>query len=239
MIDARVFASPQAAAHACAETIRDLAARAIEERGAARVAVSGGSTPRLMFEALRGMDLDWRRIDWFWVDERCVPPDQELSNYGMTMRHLLKPARVPAARIHRVRGELPPKDAARAYLDEMERVFGAGIPEFDVVQLGLGADAHTASLFPGQRLVESRNGVAAAVYVRKMRQWRVTLLPAVLFMARARLALVTGADKVEALRRIAADPLDPRQAPGQLLLAPGAAAEFYLDEAAAAGLNAG
>jgi 6-phosphogluconolactonase len=228
-----IYATATAAAAACAEAMRALIEESVALRGVARVAVSGGSTPRLMFDALSGMALDWGRIDWFWVDERCVPPDHELSNYAMTARHLLAPAGVAAERVHRVRGELAPEEAAAAYIEEMERVFEGEFPEFDVVQLGLGADAHTASLFPGEPLIEEIGGVAAAVYVEKLDQWRVTLLPEVLFAARARLVLATGADKAEALRRITSEPLEPRRLPAQLLLSPDAISHFFLDQAAA------
>jgi len=232
-MNALVYATPALAALACAEAMRELIAQALNERGSARVAVSGGSTPGMMFDALARMDLDWRLIDWFWVDERCVPPDHEMSNYAMTARHLLLPAGVPETRIHRVLGELPPKQAEVAYLTEIARVFGEQFPQFDVVQLGLGADAHTASLFPGERRIEQIGGIAAAVYVRKLRQWRITLLPEVLFAARTRLVLATGEEKAAALRRISCADLDPRRLPGQLLLAPGAPSWFFLDEAAA------
>ncbi len=232
-----VYETPAAAAAACAEALRSLIEAALEERGVARVAVSGGSTPRLMFDALSAMPLDWTRIDWFWVDERCVPPTDEQSNYAMTARHLFTPAGVPAERIHRVRGELPPAEALERYLAEIEQVFQTDFPEFDVVQLGLGADAHTASLFPGEPLIEEIGGVAAAVYVQKLEQWRITLLPETLFSARARLVLVTGEDKAEALRRITSEPLEPRRLPGQLLLSQQALSHFFLDRAAAAGLE--
>lgn len=190
-----------------------------------------------MFDALSTMALDWTRIDWFWVDERCVPPTDERSNYAMTARHLFTPAGVPAERIHRVRGELPPDEALEHYLAEIEQVFETDFPEFDVVQLGLGADAHTASLFPGEPLIEEIGGVAAVVYVEKLQQWRITLLPETIFSARARLVLVTGADKAEALRRITTEPLEPRRLPGQLLLSQQALSHFFLDRAAAAGLE--
>lgn len=237
MMDALVFPTPADAAQGCAEALRALIDQAIAERGIARVAVSGGSTPKLMFDALARMELDWHKIDWFWVDERCVPPDHELSNYAMTARHLFDPAGVPPDRIHRVRGELPPDEALEAYLDEIARVFESPYPEFDAVQLGLGADAHTASLFPGEPRIEEIGGVAAAVHVEKLDQWRVTLLPEALFAARARLVLATGADKASAVSRIAYDLLNPLELPGQLLLAPGAPSVFYLDEAAAADLE--
>lgn len=237
MIDALVYPTARDAAEGCAQAIGAAIAEALEQRGVARIAVSGGSTPLMMFEAMRALDVDWARADWFWVDERCVPPGHELSNYGLAARHLLEPLNVPAARIHRVRGELPPAEAAARYEEEILAAFGGEFPAFDVLQMGLGADAHTASLFPGEPLIESREGVAAAVYAAKVEQWRVTLLPGVLFEARARFVLATGADKAEPLRRITRDDLDPLRLPGQLLLAPLAPSRFFVDEAAAVGIE--
>lgn len=237
MIDALVYPTARDAAAGCAQAIADAVNEALEQRGAARIALSGGSTPLLMFEAMRTLDAGWALTDWFWVDERCVPPDHELSNYSAAARHLLEPLNVPAARIHRVRGELPPAEAALRYEEEILAAFGGEFPVFDVLQMGLGADAHTASLFPGEPLIESRDGVAAAVFVEKIAQWRVTLLPGVLFEARARFVLATGADKADPLRRITRDDLNPLRLPGQLLLAPLAPSRFFVDEAAAVGIE--
>lgn len=231
-----VYATAEEAARACAEALRQRVEEALADRGAARVALSGGSTPKLLFAAMREMEARWRETDWFWVDERCVGPEDEQSNYGMAAREFLDRVAAPPERIHRVRGELPPEEAAARYEEEIRAAFGGADPEFDVMQLGLGADAHTASLFPGEAAIERRTGIAAAVYAEKLKQWRVTLLPGVIFGARARLALAAGKDKAEALRRITNEALDPRRLPGQLLLAPDAPSLFYLDKAAAEGL---
>lgn len=235
MSGALIYPTAYDAAAGCADALRTIVEQALDERGVARVALSGGSTPRLMFEAMQSMPAAWPRVDWFWVDERCVPPDHELSNYAMAARSLLEPLGVPAERVHRVHGELPPQEAAARYEDAVLAAFGGEFPEFDAIQLGLGADAHTASLFPGEPLIESMDGVAAALFVPKLEQWRITLLPGVLFAARARLVLATGAEKSSALRAILSEPLDPKRLPGQLLLAPDAPSRFFLDEAAASG----
>jgi 6-phosphogluconolactonase len=138
-------------------------------------------------------------------------------------------AGVPSRNVHRVPTELGPEAAARAYADEI-RTFFDGFPRFDVIHLGLGENAHTASLFPGDPLVDDREGIAAAARVDAEPPWRVTLLPGVLAAARQRVFFVTGAGKAEAVRAVLNGPYDPRRYPAQLARD----AEWFLDRAAAA-----
>lgn len=226
-----------AAALACGEALAAEIAKAIKSHGRAMVGVSGGSTPKLMFAEMAKMPIEWARVHLFFVDERVVPPDHELSNYRMTKQYLIDPASIPAANVHRVKGELPAADAAEEYNAEIARVFEirpGETPVFDALQCGIGSDAHTASLFPGEPLVEARGGVAAAVYAEKMGQWRVTLLPAVLQGARKRLVLASGADKSGALRRVLKAPWDESQLPAQLLVEQGLTTDLFVDRDAAA-----
>jgi 6-phosphogluconolactonase len=213
------FDGPVAAAEACGASIFELLAAARAERGSASLAVSGGSTPRIMFEWMARQSFDWSGVDLFWVDERCVPIDDSQSNYRMTREALLDAGTIAPARIHRVKTELPPDEAVREYVAEISRTLGLSpgeLPAFDVLQRGMGPDAHTASLFPGEPLIEDRTGIAAAVWVEKFRQHRVTLLPGVLEKARHTLCLVTGADKAEGLRRVLQGPRDPLHVPSQI-----------------------
>lgn len=228
-----VAAGPREAAAACAQALAARISEAIQKRGEARVAVSGGSTPKLMFEALVGMAVPWDKVHLFFVDERAVGPEHELSNYGMTLRYLIEPARLPAANVHRIEGEREPAEAARLYSEEIRHVFGPGMPVFDAIQCGIGADAHTASLFPDGPLIDDLAGIAAAAYVEKMKQWRITLLPGVLLHARVRLVLASGEDKAEALRWTLTSPWSLAAYPAQLLVSEGVETEFYLDVAAA------
>lgn len=204
----RLFDSPREAAEACGAAILEALDAARSERGRARLAVSGGTTPRIMFEWMARQAFDWSRVDLFWVDERCVPIDDAQSNYRMTRESLLDAiggAAIGGAAIHRVRTEFPPEEAARLYVEEIRASFGlrpGELPEFDVVQRGMGPDKHTASLFPGEPLIENETDIAAAVWVEKFGQHRVTLLPGVLKNARATYNLVTGADKAVALREV-------------------------------------
>ncbi len=208
-----------AAAEACGAAILSRIASARAERGSARVAVSGGSTPRFMFEWMARQKFEWHNVDLFWVDERCVPIDDAQSNYRMTREALLDLIDLPGDRIHRVRTELPPAEAAAAYTEEIRLSFGlkpGELPVFDVLQRGMGPDGHTASLFPGEPLIGDRSSIAAAVWVQKMGQYRVTLLPGVLERARLTLCLVTGADKAEALGRVFRGDSDPRTVPSRI-----------------------
>jgi 6-phosphogluconolactonase len=224
-----IFDGPQAAADACGDRILEILDEARRERGSATLAVSGGSTPRLMFQAMAKRSFDWSKVQLFQVDERCVPPDNELSNFRMTRESLLSntpglsnapgSARIDESQFHRVRGELPPEEAARLYVEEIRETFHLApgeLPVFDAIQRGMGPDAHTASLFPGEPLIGDRAGIAAAVYVEKMMQHRVTLLPGVLERARHTLCLVTGVDKAEALRKVLKGPFDPVNVPSQI-----------------------
>jgi 6-phosphogluconolactonase len=136
--------------------------------------------------------------------------------------------------VHRVRGEFDPADAAAEYSDALRMHF-AGMPVFDVIHCGMGPDAHTASLFPGDDLVKDRLGLAAAVYAPKLPNWRVTLLPGVLLKARHTLMLVTGADKAETMHTVMRGEVDVLARPVQLLARESASeVVWFLDRAAAA-----
>lgn len=221
------------AARDCAFRIAGWILEALESRPIATVAFSGGRTPAQMLDVLRAEALDWQRIHVFQVDERAVPPDHPDSNFRMIAEHLLVPSGVPPANAHRMQGEMDARAAAALYATDLSRVLGED--PLDVVQCGVGADGHTASLFPGEPLIEDRNGAVAGVWVEKLRQWRITLLPGMLAKARHICVLATGAEKASAVRRALAEPLDPLQTPAGLLRH----AEWFLDEAAAQELERG
>jgi 6-phosphogluconolactonase len=187
------------------------------------LAISGGTSPRPMFELFARSGFDWGHVQVFWVDERCVPPSDPQSNFRMANETWLAPAKVPAGNIHRVPTELEPHEAARKYAEDV-RTF---LP-FDVIHRGMGPDGHTASLFPGEPLIADHEGIAAAVWVEKMHQWRVTLLPKVLEAARNTVVLATGADKAEALAAVLRGPYDPIKWPAQIG-ARGGNVTWYLD----------
>ena len=234
MMDVRQFADAEDAAAACAQQILDWMREAIENRGQAVLAISGGSSPRRMFEIFARTRFEWKSVHLFWVDERAVPPSDAQSNFKLAQDTWLKPGNFPAPNIHRVLAELDPTEAAARYVEDIQRFFGleAGeLPHFDVIHRGMGPDAHTASLFPGEPLIEDRSGIAAAVWVEKFKQWRITLLPGVLLAARRSALLVTGADKTAALRSVLHEPFDPLQYPAQI--ASGQGTVWFVDVAAA------
>jgi 6-phosphogluconolactonase len=230
------YPDPGAAARACAAHIGQRIEEALGGRGYATLALSGGNTPKPMFARLAESKLPWDRIHVFWVDERAVPPTDPASNYKLAAETLLIPARAPQRNIHRIRGELMPEAAARAYAQEIREFFGldAGeMPEFDVVHRGMGQDGHTASLFPGQPLIEDRQGVASAVYVEKKSMWRITLLPGPLLAASSTVVLVAGAGKAQTIRSIFREPYDPMAYPSQIGQREGRSVVWFLDSAAA------
>lgn len=225
-----IFPGPQAAAEACGDVTLKLLAQAKLDRGTATLAVSGGTTPKIMFRHMAKFGFDWSGVKLFQVDERCVPIDDSQSNYRMIRESLLEPAGIREEQFCRVRTELPPVEAALDYAAEIRRLLGDS-PVFDVIQRGMGPDAHTASLFPGEALIADRTGIAAAVWVEKFKQHRVTLLPGVLERARHTLCLATGAEKAEALRAVLRGPQDLTRVPSQVA-SPDMA--WYVDEPAAA-----
>jgi len=226
------FDSGLEAARACGADTFKLLDAARRARGQATLAVSGGGTPRIMFEWMAAQDFDWFGVQLFWVDERCVPPDHQLSNYRMTRESLLDRARIPAEQIHRIQGELPPEEATRLYVAEIVKFLGDR-PVFDLIQRGMGPDAHTASLFPGEPLIGDHTDIASAVWVEKMKQHRVTLLPGVLESARATFSLATGPEKADALKLVLQGPSNTMETPAQIR---SAGTVWYIDRAAAAKL---
>lgn len=235
-----IFENAQAASDACARKILELLQAALKSQPHASLAVSGGSTPKLMFAEMAKAKFDWSKVHLFWVDERVVPPTDSQSNYKLTNDYFITAAHFPAANVHRVQGELPAEEAAKRYDEDIRAFFQlapGAVPQFDIVHRGMGPDAHTASLFPGEPLIDNHKDRVGAAYVEKFHQWRVTLLPAVLEAAKHTLILAAGDDKAEPLREVLHAPYDPKKYPSQIATydaRPGADhAIWFLDKAAA------
>lgn len=235
----KTYPTVEATAEACAVHVVSVLEAALQGGSEVTLAVSGGSSPKPMFAHLARSGMDWSKIHLFWVDERGVPPTHADSNYRMTEEFLIRPARIPHRNVHRVRAELAPEVAAKHYEAEIREFFGVEpgeLPHFDLIHLGVGPDAHTASLFPGEPLIEDREKLVSAVWVEKMKQWRITLLPGVLLSARHAAVLVCGSDKSDAMRKVLRDPYDPLHYPAQIVAHHSRRASWFLDEAAAAEL---
>jgi 6-phosphogluconolactonase len=178
-------------------------ADAVEQRGAAHLALSGGTTPARTYELLAASPIDWSAAEVWFADERCVAPEDPDSNYRLAAEALLGPAALEPERVHRMRGELGPDEGAAGYADELRGRLApdSGPPVLDVVVLGIGPDGHIASLFPGARELAAGEG-AVCLPVRdspKPPSERITLSLAVLRAARSCLLMATGHAKADAV----------------------------------------
>lgn len=215
---------PVTAALAVAALLR----AAIAERGAASIALAGGTTPRAMHEVLATLpDIAWDRVAVYFGDERCVPPNHADSNFRMAEESLLTRVPIPATNVHRMLGELADRHAAaRAYAALLP-------PALDVIVLGIGEDGHTASLFPGSPALDEREQLVLPVIGPKPPPERLTLTPPALERARRLVMLAGGAGKAEAVARALTGPYDPRATPAQLARG----GDWLVDRAAAARLQ--
>ena len=228
---------PARSADQCAESVEKLLRETVASAGKAMFAISGGNTPAPMFRKLAACGLDWSKIHVFWVDERCVPPTDKQSNFKSANESLIEPAQVPASNVHRVLGELPPDEAAAKYVEDIKASFSLNeddLPVFDVLHRGMGPDAHTASLFPGEPLISDTTHIAARVWVEKMNMNRVTLLPGVLKKAKHTVLQAVGPDKAEPLYEVLYGPEDIHRFPCQIAARNSDTAVWFIDREAAA-----
>jgi 6-phosphogluconolactonase len=209
---------------------------ALQARGRATAALSGGNTPRDAYAALaREPGLDWTKIDLFWVDERAVGPTDDRSNYRWAKATLLDAARVPAERVHRMPSDDPDLGAAaKAYGQAIAQVLGGDEPAFDLMVLGVGDDGHTASLFPGDPTVDVVDRLVAAVAAKPGREARLTLTRPVIQHARRVLVMAVGAAKRPALARAWASDGDVHETPSRIIRECRGAVTWIVDEAAGA-----
>jgi 6-phosphogluconolactonase len=232
-----IFADAAELAREAARRFAELAVAFTSEAGRFTVALSGGSTPKAMFQILAEKpfadSLPWRSIHFFWGDERCVSPDHAESNYRMANETLLSKVPVPRENIFRIPAEDEDHERAAAiYSESLQTFFAEEQPGFDLVFLGMGPDGHTASLFPGTTALCAGGG-AAANYVDKLQSWRITLTADAINRARNVIFLVAGADKAPALKEVIEGPRNPKQYPSQLIMPSHGALLWMVDEAAA------
>jgi 6-phosphogluconolactonase len=237
-----VFDSAENLALAAAKRLVEQVESAAAARGVARIAVSGGSTPKRMFELLADPALPffsrmpWARLELYWVDERGVPPDHPESNFRMTREALLEKVPLPPGQIFRMEGELEPGLAASRYEDVIRRQFrlaGAEFPAFDVITLGMGPDGHTASLFPHTAAVHEARRIVVANHVPQKDTWRITLTSPVVNQGRDVFFLVQGKDKAKVLKEVLLGADDPDTYPTQLIRPVSGRLTLLLDRASA------
>ena len=249
---AHILISPNAEdlVHTAAHGIVDAARRAVADHGVFSIALSGGSTPRRLYQVLAAPEIarqvPWQHTQIFWGDERHVPPDSDESNYRMAKEALLDHVPVPAQNVHRIPAELAnPDTVAVAYADELRQAFNLDggdppeLPRFDLILLGMGDDGHTASLFPHSPGLHERTRLVVANPVPKLDTTRITLTLPVINNAARVWFLVVGGSKAEILQRVLEGPPAPEELPSQLINPTDGELLMLLDGTAAAALSPG
>ncbi|MCE9604131.1 MAG: 6-phosphogluconolactonase [Planctomycetia bacterium] len=241
-----VYENEAAVFHAAAEKFVSLANSAIAAGGRFTVALSGGSTPKGLYELLtldpyRGQ-VAWDKVEWFFGDERSVGPDDPESNYRMAREAFLLKLAVPPERTHRIAGESEqPSAAAAQYAGELAQTFGLATdgppPTIDLVLLGMGSDGHTASLFPFTAALNERAKWVVANDVPQLHTRRYTLTVPVLNAAACVLFMITGVGKAKVLQEVLEGPREPERLPSQLIAPGDGRLLWYVDRAAASRLE--
>ena len=233
----KIFNSPQAVAEAFAAEF----AAMVNGTQKFTVALSGGSTPKILFDLLaeKYADLDWSKIHFYWGDERCVPPSDAESNYKMTVDHLISRIDMPAANIHRVKGENDPVTQAAAYGRQIEENLPSvnNLPQFDLVILGMGGDGHTASVFPHQIELWEAESTCTVASHPESGQKRVTLTGKIINNAKKISFLVTGSGKAGKIDEIFHKTGDWKSYPASYVSPYHGELTWFMDQAAAAALS--
>ena len=239
----RVFPTPAELFEYAAKDFAQQAIGAVKATGRFTVALSGGSTPKSLYSLLaqKNAGIPWDKVYFFFGDERHVPPDDAESNYRMARESLLSKVTVDPAKIFRVPSENPDAAAAAAiYEQSLKNIFNlkpGEFPRFDLILLGLGPDAHTASLFPGTKALKEQSRLVVANWVEKFKTDRITFSAPVLNSARVVTFLATGKDKAPAVASVFDPKSDPQQFPAKLVQPLDGKLVWLLDREAAGSLN--
>lgn len=240
MTSIQVFPDTSAQTQAAIDLFYTSARSAIEERGVFSVALSGGSTPKMLYTGLAEPDrqegVDWANIHLFFGDERHVPPDHPDSNFLMVNNTLFEKVSIPAENVHRVKAEMEPRMAAFSYEDELRAFFSDEWPRFDLVLLGMGNDGHTASLFPKTAGLNEEQRWFIANPLPSQGGWRLTLTKHAINEARKVVVLVSGGSKAEMVSEVLTGSYDPLHKPIQLISPTAGEMIWLLDRAAASRL---
>lgn len=221
--------TPEEVAREAASRIAKVLRETLKKSGKASLALSGGETPRATYEKLaREEDIAWGSVDVLFVDDRAVPPDHARSNYRMVKESLIDPARIPADRVHRMRGDAPNlEEAAREYEQIVK-----GCSPVDVMVLGVGDDGHTASMFPGEPTIDVTDRKVAMVPAKGDREARMTMTSPVIVEARAVFVIVVGGKKTDALDRIWSVSGKKKETPGRVIREIRGSITWIIDKAA-------
>jgi 6-phosphogluconolactonase len=236
-MDFEVFNNPAEVARAAAELFVAECRQAVARSNRFAVALSGGSTPKTLYELLANPNeafreqIAWDKTYFFFTDERNVPPVHPDSNYRMVYEAML--AHAPETHVYRIPGEKSAAEAADDYEATMKAVFGEGVPELDLIFLGLGEEGHTASLFPHSPALQETKRLVVAPWVEKLNTFRITMTLPVLNNGKSVVFLVTGASKAEILREIIDTDKRPDLYPAQAISPTNGAVSWVVDEAAA------
>jgi 6-phosphogluconolactonase len=239
----RISTTPQELFAAAAEEVVHLANESVAQRGRFTIALSGGSTPKSLFNLLATnarTTLPWDRMFFFWSDERHVPPTDPDSNYKMADEAMLSKVPVPAGNVFRVAAENPDAAAAaEAYEKTIRKFFDAptAVPQFDLILLGMGPDGHTASLFPGTAALQEKSRLEVANWVEKLKTHRLTFTLPLLNAARCVAFLVSGTDKAATLKTVLEENASDEQYPSKMVHPADGKLIWFLDRAAASELS--
>lgn len=236
--DIKVFKDVAELCESTANFIIDLANRSIAAKGQFVLVLSGGSTPNELYKLLATetfqKKMPWKNTIIFWGDERCVGLDDKLNNAYVAKSLLLDKIDIPATNIHITPVNLSPAEAANKYEQDLKDFFKSKPPQFDLIFLGLGENAHTASLFPGTEVLHEKNRWVKEVYVEEQKMYRVTMTEPLINQAHNIIFLVTGKSKAEVLYTIFNSPYQPEKYPAQLIRPVNGNLYWFVDETAAA-----
>jgi 6-phosphogluconolactonase len=217
----RVFKDLEGVSQAAARIFADIADQATASRGRFSVALSGGQTPRRLYEILSTLPLrdqiHWETTHIFWGDERCVLANDPRCNAWMARQVLLNRVPIPADNIHPIQGDLPPEQAAVQYESALRKYFGNQSPVFDLVLLGMGDNAHTASLFPHTPVLDEKERWVSNVHVPGQDMDRVTMTAPLINQADQVVFMVSGMEKAHALQSVLEGIYQPHDFPAQLI----------------------
>ena len=241
-MEIQIFDTEEEVIESYAKFIVEKAKEALKERGRFTLVLSGGNSPKRVYELLAtekyNSAINWSQVDFFFGDERYVPFESERNNARMALNSLLRPLELAAERIHIINTTLPVEEAARDYFSQIEGYFSNEKPVFDLVLLGLGSNAHTASLFPHTTVLHAKNPDVKPVFLKDEQVWRITLTAPLINAAHDVAFLTFGEDKSRAVWQIIKGEKDTESFPAQLIKPTSGTLHWFLDQEAASLIQA-